>query len=47
MTTELRHAWRSIRSSPIVAAVIVISLGVGIGVNTAVFSWIQRVISRD
>ncbi len=46
MTTELRHAWRSIRSSPIVAAVIVISLGVGIGVNTAVFSWIQALVFR-
>jgi predicted permease len=38
---DLRHAGRAIARMPIVAAVIVLSLGVGIGVNTAVFSWIQ------
>jgi putative ABC transport system permease protein len=38
---DLRHAGRMIVKMPIVAAVIVVSLGVGIGVNTAVFSWIQ------
>ena len=26
---------------PVLATVVVVSLGVGIGVNTAVFSWIQ------
>ena len=43
---DVRHAWRSIRRMPVLAAVVVISLGVGIGVNTAVFSWIQAVVLR-
>src|SRR5262249_36506835 len=41
---DLRHAWRAIRHMPTLAAVIVVSLGVGIGVNTAVFSWIQAMV---
>jgi predicted permease len=43
---ELRHAWRSILRMPIVSAVVVVSLGVGIGVNTAVFSWVDLVVLR-
>ena len=35
-----RRAGRS-RGCPLLAAVVVVSLGVGIGVNTVVFSWIQ------
>jgi predicted permease len=38
---DLRHAWRSILRMPVVAAVVVVSLGVGIGANTAIFSWVQ------
>ena len=30
--------------APVLAAVVVVSLGVGIGVNTVVFSWIERVL---
>ena len=43
---ELRHAWRSIRRMPVLATAVVASLGVGIGVNTAVFSWLQAVVLR-
>jgi predicted permease len=46
MVRDLRHAWRSIVRMPVLAAVVVVSLGVGIGVNTAVFSWIQAVVLR-
>src|ERR1700730_826649 len=46
MMNDVRHAWRSIGNMPALAAVVVISLGVGIGVNTAVFSWIQAVVLR-
>jgi putative ABC transport system permease protein len=46
MGSDLRHAWRAIRSMPIVASVVVLSLGVGIGVNTAVFSWVEAVVLR-
>lgn len=45
-TRDVRHAWRTIRRMPGLAAVVVLSLGVGIGVNTAVFSWIQAVVLR-
>jgi predicted permease len=38
---DLRHACRSIARMPVLATVIVLSLGMGIGVNTVVFSWIQ------
>ena len=41
---DLRHAWRAMVRTPIVAAVVIGSLGVGIGVNTVVFSWIQAVV---
>ena len=29
---------------PVLAAVVIVSLGVGIGVNTAVFSWVQAMV---
>ena len=43
---DLRHAWRSIVKMPVLSAVVVVSLGIGIGVNTAVFSWVQAVVLR-
>jgi hypothetical protein len=43
---DLRYAWRSIVKMPVLSAVVIISLGVGIGVNTAVFSWLQAVVLR-
>src|SRR5258708_25139892 len=46
MLADLRHAWRAIRAMPVVSIVVVGSLGVGIGVNTAVFSWMQAVVFR-
>jgi predicted permease len=42
----IRTAFRAIARMPVVATVVVISLGVGIGVNTAVFTWIQTVLIR-
>jgi predicted permease len=46
MFGDLRQAWRSIVRMPVVATVVVVSLGVGIGVNTAVFSWVQAMFLR-
>ena len=43
---DVRHAARGLRGMPVVAAVIVGSLGVGIGVNTVVFSWMQALALR-
>jgi hypothetical protein len=39
--SEIRVSLRALRAMPGVAAVIVASLAIGIGVNTTVFSWIQ------
>src|SRR5207245_8025075 len=44
--SDLRHAWRSIARMPLLAIVVVSSLAVGIGVNTAVFSWVQALFLR-
>jgi putative ABC transport system permease protein len=44
MWSDLRQAWRMIGRMPGLAAVVIVSLGVGIGVNTAVFSWIQAMV---
>jgi predicted permease len=41
---DLTCAWRSLRKMPVLAVVVIASLGIGIGVNTAVFSWIQAVV---
>ncbi len=44
MVADIRHAFRMIGRMPALAAVVILSLGVGIGVNTAIFSWIQAVV---
>jgi predicted permease len=41
---DARYACRTIVRMPMLAAVVVASLGVGIGINSAVFSWIQAVV---
>ncbi len=41
MFADLRHACRSILRMPFLSTVVVVSLAIGIGVNTVVFSWIQ------
>src|SRR5687767_1455434 len=43
---DVRHAWRVIGRMPWVASVVIVSLGIGIGFNVAVFSWIQAVAFR-
>ena len=46
MISDLRHACRMILKNPLMAIVVVLSLGVGIGANTVVFSWIEAVIFK-
>jgi predicted permease len=41
---DLRNAGRSISRMPGLAAVIIVSLAIGIGVNTTIFSWIQLIL---
>jgi predicted permease len=43
---DLLHAWRTIVRMPTLAVVVILSLGVGIGVNTVVFSWMLSVTVR-
>ncbi len=44
MLSDYRHAARGALRNPVVSIVVVLSLGIGIGVNTAVFSWLQATI---
>jgi predicted permease len=41
---DLRNAARAIRRMPGLAAVIIVSLAIGIGVNTTILSWIQMIL---
>src|SRR5712664_2319111 len=41
---DLRNAGRTIRRMPGLAAVIIVSLAIGIGANTTIFSWIQMIL---
>jgi predicted permease len=41
---DLRNAGRTICRMPVLAAVIIVSLAIGIGVNTTIFSWIQMIL---
>jgi predicted permease len=43
---DVTHAWRSILRMPLLAGVVVLSLGAGIGVNTTVFSFVQSRVLR-
>ena len=43
---DVRHATRAILRMPVVATVVVVSLAIGIGVNAAIFSWIQGLVFK-
>ncbi len=44
LSSDVRHAWRTLFRMPLTSAVVILSLGVAIGVNTTIFSWIQAVV---
>ena len=43
---DVAHAWRMIARMPGLATVVIVSLAVGIGVNAAIFSWIQALVFK-
>lgn len=43
---ELRHAWRGLRRDRGFTAVVLLSLALGIGANTAVFSLVDQLLLR-
>jgi macrolide transport system ATP-binding/permease protein len=41
---DLRHAWRSLAQRPGVTVAIVLTLGLAIGANTTIFSWVDALV---
>ncbi len=44
---DMHYAWRMLRRSPVLAATAVLSLGIGIGANTAIFTIIDCLMLRS
>ncbi|HEX5476195.1 MAG TPA: ABC transporter permease [Vicinamibacterales bacterium] len=45
-SSDLRHAWRTLTATPIVSTMAVLSLALGIGANTAMFSLLNTLMLR-
>ena len=45
--TQIRFALRSLAKAPLLSLVVILSLGLGIGANTAIFSLLHQIILRS
>ena len=46
LAKDIRYAWRGLARNPGFAAVAVLSIGLGVGVNTAMFSLVDALLFR-
>jgi hypothetical protein len=44
---RIRHAFRALTKAPLLSLVVISSLGLGIGVNTAIFSLLYQVVLSE
>ena len=46
MTADIRYSIRSLLKTPGLTLAAILSLGLGIGANTTIFTWVQAVLFR-
>ena len=46
LAQDLRYGWRTLRKNPLFATMAVLSLALGIGANTAIFSFMDAILMR-
>ncbi|MBL8234539.1 MAG: ABC transporter permease, partial [Bryobacterales bacterium] len=44
MLSDFRHAWRSLRNRPLFTTISILSLAIGIGANSAIFSFVHTIL---